>query len=300
MPLPILTPEQRAQALAKAAEARKKRAELKGELKSGKRTLGDVLMRSTEDTVGKMKVSAVLESLPGRRQGPGPEAHGRARHLGQPSRSRTGCEAARAAPRPLQEVSRPSARGSSSSSPAPRGWARAASFVSSVAHDPEGLSLSVSVTTRAPRPGEVDGVDYFFVDDDAFDRMIRAGELLESAEIVGHRSGTPRGFVEDRLAAGRDVVLEIDVVGASQIREQVPGSVLIFIEPPSMEELERRLRGPRNRDGGADPAPARDGRVGDGAARLVRPRRRERRAGASVDAGRCYHRGIPLPVAMKR
>jgi guanylate kinase len=112
-----------------------------------------------------------------------------------------------------------------------------------VSGDPEGLSLSVSVTTRPPRPGEVDGVDYFFVDDDAFDRMIRAGELLEWAEIVGHRSGTPRGFVEDRLAAGRDVVLEIDVVGASQIRERVPGSVLIFVEPPSMEELERRLRG---------------------------------------------------------
>lgn len=112
-----------------------------------------------------------------------------------------------------------------------------------VSRDPEGLSLSVSVTTRAPRPAEVDGVDYFFVDDDAFDRMIRAGELLEWAEIVGHRSGTPRGFVEDRLAAGRDVVLEIDVVGASQIRDRVPGSVLIFVEPPSMEELERRLRG---------------------------------------------------------
>ena len=112
-----------------------------------------------------------------------------------------------------------------------------------VSRDPEGLSLSVSVTTRAPRPGEVDGVDYFFVDDDAFDRMIRAGELLEWAEIVGHRSGTPRGFVEDRMAAGRDVVLEIDVVGASQVRERVPGSVLIFVDPPSMEELERRLRG---------------------------------------------------------
>ena len=112
-----------------------------------------------------------------------------------------------------------------------------------VSRDPEGLSLSVSVTTRAPRPGEVDGVDYFFVDDDAFDRMIRAGELLEWAEIVGHRSGTPRGFVDDRLAAGRDVVLEIDVVGASQIRDRVPGSVLLFVEPPSMEELERRLRG---------------------------------------------------------
>jgi guanylate kinase len=99
------------------------------------------------------------------------------------------------------------------------------------------------VTTRAPRPTEVDGVDYFFVDEDAFDRMIRDGELLEWAEIVGHRSGTPRGFVEDRLAAGRDVLLEIDVVGASQVRERVPGSVLIFIEPPSLEELERRLRG---------------------------------------------------------
>jgi guanylate kinase len=112
-----------------------------------------------------------------------------------------------------------------------------------VSRDPEGLSLSVSVTTRAPRPGEVDGVDYFFIDDDAFDRMIRAGELLEWAEIVGHRSGTPRGFVEDRLAVGRDVILEIDVVGASQIRDRVPGSILVFIEPPSMEELERRLRG---------------------------------------------------------
>ena len=112
-----------------------------------------------------------------------------------------------------------------------------------VARDPEGLSLSVSVTTRASRPGEVDGVDYFFIDDDAFERMIRAGELLEWAEIVGHRSGTPRGFVEDRLAAGRDVVLEIDVVGASLIRQRVPGSVLIYIEPPSMDELERRLRG---------------------------------------------------------
>ncbi|HET9672583.1 MAG TPA: guanylate kinase [Actinomycetota bacterium] len=111
-----------------------------------------------------------------------------------------------------------------------------------VSRDP-GLSLSVSVTTRPPRPAEVDGVDYFFVDEDAFDRMIHAGELLEWAEIVGHRSGTPKGFVEDRLAEGRDVLLEIDVVGASQVRDRVPGAVLIFIDPPSLEELERRLRG---------------------------------------------------------
>ena len=99
------------------------------------------------------------------------------------------------------------------------------------------------MTTRPPRPGEVDGVDYFFVDDDAFDRMIRAGELLEWAEVVGHRSGTPRGFVDDRLAAGRDVLLEIDVAGAAQVRDQHPDAILVFIDPPSMEELERRLRG---------------------------------------------------------
>jgi guanylate kinase len=111
-----------------------------------------------------------------------------------------------------------------------------------VASDPS-LSLSVSVTTRPPRPGEVDGVDYFFVDEDAFGRMVEAGELLEWAEIVGHRSGTPKGFVEDRLGEGRDVILEIDVVGASQVRERVRGSVLIFLDPPSLEELERRLRG---------------------------------------------------------
>lgn len=99
------------------------------------------------------------------------------------------------------------------------------------------------MTTRPSRPGEVDGVDYFFVDDDAFDRMIQAGELLEWAEVVGHRSGTPRGFVQDRLAVGRDVLLEIDVAGADQVRGQIPDAILVFIDPPSMEELERRLRG---------------------------------------------------------
>jgi guanylate kinase len=111
-----------------------------------------------------------------------------------------------------------------------------------VAKDPS-LSLSVSVTTRPPRPGEVDGVDYFFVLEDAFDRMIDAGELLEWAEIVGHRSGTPRVFVEDRLSEGRDVILEIDVVGASFVRKRIPEAILIFVDAPSLEELERRLRG---------------------------------------------------------
>jgi guanylate kinase len=109
--------------------------------------------------------------------------------------------------------------------------------------DPEGLVPSVSVTTRAARPSEVEGRDYSFLSDEDFDAMIERDALLEWAPIVGHRSGTPRAFVERELAAGRDVLLEIDVKGAQQVRDRVPGVVLIFLEPPSMQELEARLRG---------------------------------------------------------
>jgi guanylate kinase len=112
-----------------------------------------------------------------------------------------------------------------------------------LARDPEGLALSVSVTTRSPRPGERDGVDYQFVSDEAFDQMVARDALLEWAEVVGHRSGTPRDIVDRKLRAGRDVILEIDVQGARQIRERVPGALLIFLAPPSRDELERRLRG---------------------------------------------------------
>jgi guanylate kinase len=109
--------------------------------------------------------------------------------------------------------------------------------------DVDRLALSVSATTRAPRAGEIDGVDYSFVGEDRFDDMIEAGELLEWAEIVGHRSGTPRRFVEEQRHASRDVILEIDVKGAQQVRDQVPDALLVFLMPPSFEELERRLRG---------------------------------------------------------
>jgi guanylate kinase len=98
------------------------------------------------------------------------------------------------------------------------------------------------VTTRLPRPEERDGIDYHFVSDEEFDLLVAGGELLEWAHVVGHRSGTPALPVEEALAAGRDVVLEIDVQGARQVRERAPEAVLIFLAPPSMEELERRLR----------------------------------------------------------
>lgn len=108
---------------------------------------------------------------------------------------------------------------------------------------PDGFLLSVSATTRPPRQGEVDGVDYFFVDDAGFDRMVDDGEMLEWAEVFhGHRYGTPAGPVELHRDAGRDVVLEIDVEGARWVRERVPDAVMILLEPPSRGELERRLR----------------------------------------------------------
>ena len=105
------------------------------------------------------------------------------------------------------------------------------------------LAYSISVKTRAPRANERDGREYHFISEAAFDAMLEGDELLEWAPFVDHRSGTPRRFVEDSLAAGRDVILEIDVKGAGQVRAEVPDATLIFLAPPSMEELERRLRG---------------------------------------------------------
>ena len=103
--------------------------------------------------------------------------------------------------------------------------------------------LSVSDTTRAPREGEIDGVHYFFVDDAEFDHLVETGGLLEWANVHEHRYGTPRARVEEHIAKGGQVLLEIDVQGAFQIREQIPEAHLVFIEPPSLEVLESRLRG---------------------------------------------------------
>lgn len=105
------------------------------------------------------------------------------------------------------------------------------------------LCFSVSATTREPRPGEVNGVDYFFVSWDEFDRMIGEDELLEHAEYVGNCYGTPRAYVEEKQRAGMNVLLDIEVQGARQIRERVPEAVKIFVIPPSLQALENRLRG---------------------------------------------------------
>lgn len=104
--------------------------------------------------------------------------------------------------------------------------------------------ISVSATTRAPRPGEVDGVHYWFVSDEAFDQMIAEGELLEWAVVhSAARYGTPRGPVEEALAAGRPALLEIDLQGARQVKQTMPEALFVFLKPPTWEELVRRLVG---------------------------------------------------------
>ncbi|HZG02827.1 MAG TPA: guanylate kinase [Streptomyces sp.] len=103
--------------------------------------------------------------------------------------------------------------------------------------------LSVSVTTRKPRPGERHGVQYFFVDDEEFDKLVANGELLEWAEFAGNRYGTPRQAVQERLEAGDPVLLEIDLQGARLVRASMPEARLVFLAPPSWEELVRRLTG---------------------------------------------------------
>lgn len=105
------------------------------------------------------------------------------------------------------------------------------------------LYLSISVTTRSPRPGEIDGKHYYFVSRSQFQQMVAKGELLEWAEFAGNYYGTPRVPVEEQISLGKSVVLEIELEGARAIRKTFPRSLRIFVLPPSLKELEQRLRG---------------------------------------------------------
>src|ERR687898_570058 len=105
------------------------------------------------------------------------------------------------------------------------------------------LELSISATTRLPRPAETDGRDYHFLDRSEFDRLVAAGEFLEHATYSGHRYGTLRSEVENRLQAGKSVVLEIELQGARQVRERRPDAVRVFLAPPDPAALRRRLEG---------------------------------------------------------
>ncbi len=108
--------------------------------------------------------------------------------------------------------------------------------------------LSVSCTTRKPREGEVDGINYFFISQEEFSRCVEEDKFLEWAEFAGNRYGTKKKFIKECLDKGKNVILEIETKGALQVKEKMPDAVLIFIAPPSLEELETRLRGRHTED----------------------------------------------------
>ncbi|NNF97319.1 MAG: guanylate kinase [Halobacteria archaeon] len=122
------------------------------------------------------------------------------------------------------------------------------SLVKALVDESDGIEVSISHTTRAPRPGEVDGVNYHFTDVATFNAMVNEGAFLEHAQVFDNFYGTARAHIEERLVTGVDVILEIDWQGARQVRQQFPDSLGVFILPPSRQALEDRLRG-RGQDG---------------------------------------------------
>ena len=116
-------------------------------------------------------------------------------------------------------------------------------IVNRLVNDYDNYALSISMTTRAPRPGEQDGVHYFFINKEQFEKNIAEHKMLEYAQYVDNYYGTPREYVEQKLNAGQDVILEIEYMGAFQVKEMMPEALLIFVTPPSAEILYNRLKG---------------------------------------------------------
>ena len=239
---PQLTPEQRQEALLKAAISRKRRAEVKAQIKNSEISI-DVILEyaKNEDAIAKMRVKELLESLSGvgkvraqslmerlnisssrRIQGLGRlqikqlrEEFMKSDHAVKPGR--------------LLVLSGPGGVGKST--------------VAKKLREVGDFWVSVSATTRKPRSNEIDGRDYFFVSDEEFTRIVNANEFLEWAEFAGNRYGTPQEKVEHALLLGRNVLLEIEIAGAKQVKAHLPQSVLVFLEPPTWEELVSRLEG---------------------------------------------------------
>lgn len=232
-----------------AVAARRARAAVKADVAAGRRTALDVLSAAVKDPAGvegRLRVTELLTSIPAigvtKMQrimnsldiSPSKRLGG----LGTHQRDRL---------RDFLSTKPTAKRGNADSKlivlagPTAVGKGTVANYIRENYPD---VHLSVSATTRAPRPGEVEGVSYYFVDDAEFDRMIEAGEMLEWAQVHNaHRYGTPRGPVDAAIAKGDSVLLEIDLQGARAVRRAMPEARLVFLLPPSWEELVRRLIG---------------------------------------------------------
>jgi guanylate kinase len=238
---PQLTPEERSRALAKAKESRQVRAAVKNRVKTGELSIAAVIDMSKDDQaiakmrvlelvesmsgVGKIRAKSILErldiSLTRRIQGLG-------RHQLQALEAEfTPLTATQ--PGKLVVLSGPGGVGKST--------------VAKALKNSSPFFVSISATTRAPRFNETDGVDYHFLSNEEFDDAIAANEFLEWAEFAGNRYGTPRKAVEESLRNGKSVLLEIEIDGAKQVKAKVPDAILVFLEPPTWEELVSRLEG---------------------------------------------------------
>jgi guanylate kinase len=239
---PQLTPEQRQQALLKAAVSRKRRAEVKIMIKNGEFSVDAILeMAKSDEAVAKMRVKELLESLSGvgkvRAQSlmerlnisPTRRIQGLGRLQIKQLREEFMKSDHAIKPGKLLVLSGPGGVGKST--------------IAQKLREAGDFWVSVSATTRSPRNNEVDGKDYLFVSDDEFTRMINADEFLEWAEFAGNRYGTPQEKVEQALLLGKNVLLEIEIAGARQVKAHLPQSILVFLEPPTWEELVARLEG---------------------------------------------------------
>ena len=239
---PQLSDEQRKEALLKAAASRKRRAEVKFKIKNGEFSIDTVLeIAKNEDAIAKMRVKELLESMTGvgkiRAQSlmerlnisPTRRIQGLGRHQIKEVRNEFMKSEHAIKPGKLLVLSGPGGVGKST--------------VAQKLREAGDFWVSVSATTRAPRNNEVDGHDYYFVTNDEFSRMINSDEFLEWAEFAGNRYGTPQDKVEQALLLGRNVLLEIEIAGAKQVKAHLPQSILVFLEPPTWEELVSRLEG---------------------------------------------------------
>ena len=239
---PKLTPEQRAAALDAAKQARRSRSDVKEQVRTGQLKLLQVIeLASTNEAIAKMRVSELLESMPGVGKVRatsildrlGISGTRRIQGLGvlQLQKLKKEFTPPTGAIRPgkLFVLSGPGGVGKST-------------ITKALADHPE-FWVSVSATTRTPRSGERDGVDYFYISVEEFDRRINANEFLEWAEFAGNKYGTPANAVKEKLSKGLNVILEIEIDGARQVRKSSEDAKLIFIAPPSWEELVKRLEG---------------------------------------------------------
>jgi len=243
MPIPPkLTAQQRAAALAKSTASRQVRAAVKARVKLGELSLSAVFdLAQNDEAIAKMRVVELLESFAG---------VGKIRALAmlerlQISQTRRiqglGVAQRQSLLREFPDRVAAAQRGKLIVLSGPGGVGK--STVAKALRDTGEFWVSVSATTRIARHNEVDGVDYYFYTNEEFDSAVKAALFLEWAEFAGNRYGTPRKPVEDALRDGKSVLLEIEIAGAKQVKESAPEAILIFLQPPSWEELVSRLEG---------------------------------------------------------